>query len=118
MPGYKPCGSISSGVYGGAASAPTMRIKVRRLLTPQDDDVGPQRSQAPQIGIYRVLVCGDGQAVHHEIVLVAHILLCDPSRARRAANWGLGAATMFALDGGRAMRSLCLHACPFHRPLN
>jgi hypothetical protein len=81
-------------------------FKVRRLLALQDDDVGRQRSQAPQIGIYRVLVCGDGQAVHHEIVLVAHILLCDPSRARRARRTGASALLRCSLwmAAGRCAR--------------
>jgi hypothetical protein len=103
-PGYKPCGSLAQTSTMAQPRRRPCGFKVRRLLALRDDDVGRQRSQAPQIGIYRVLVCGDGQAVHHEIVLVAHILLRDPSRARRSRRTGgLGAATMFALDGGRAM---------------
>jgi hypothetical protein len=118
-PGYKPCGSLAQTSTVAQPRRRPRGFKVRRLLALQDDDVGRQRSQAPQIGIYRALLCGDGQAVHHEIILVAHILLRDPSSSPPlAANWGLGAATMFALGGGRAMPSLCLHARPFRRPVN
>jgi hypothetical protein len=84
-----------------------------RMMTSDDSACRHQKS------VFTACLCAaNDQAVHHEIVLVAHIAAARfVTSPPLAANWGLDIATMFALDGG-ARRSLCLCARPLRRPVS
>jgi hypothetical protein len=50
-PGYKPCGSLAQTSTMAQPRRRPCGFKVRRLLARQHDDVGRQRSKAPEIDI-------------------------------------------------------------------